>query len=318
MATRHGKFLLPLLALALGACESSSDLTGGSDARLTVQLTDAPGDLKEAQVKISKIILQGTLAGDSSSSRQEFAVSNAGYINLLTLAGGNFTNLVSNVTVKPGTYTQLRLVVDEAYVVTNDNRVFATSNAQLPSNVKATGELKCPGCSQSGFKVNFPGGIEVNQSSNVLLIDFDVKQSFGHEAGKSGKFIFKPVLHGVRKASKDESLGRISGTVSLAQGVTLPSCGGSAVTLAKFIPSATTGTTVRTGETEAANGQFNFRVSNLPAGSYTLGASPTVFSNGDTLTFTATATPATLTLASGENRTGVSYSVTAATCTPKS
>lgn len=315
MVTRYGRLLLPLLAgtLVLGACESSSGLTGGDSARLTIQLTDAPGDLKEARVKISKVILQGTVAGDSTASRQEFTPATSEYIDLLKLAGGKFQDLVSGVTVPPGTYTQLRLVVSDAYVVTSDNRVFATSGAQLPAGTSSAGELKCPGCGQSGFKVNFPGGIAVDAGSNTLLVDFDVKQSFGHEAGKSGKFILKPVLIGIKKSS-GATTGTISGTVSLAQGVALPACGGqAALDLTRFVPTATTGTTVRTGATTAAGA---YTVANLTPGSYTLGTDRVGFANGDTLTFAATPTPATVAVAAGQNATA-SYSVTAATCKVK-
>jgi hypothetical protein len=316
MAASHGKLLLPLLAgaLALGACESTGDLTGGDTPRLTVQLTDAPGDLKEAHVRISKVILQGTLTGDSASSRQEFPITSTGFIDLLKLSGGTFRELFSSVPVKPGRYQQLRLVVDEAYIVTRDNRVFSTSPlSQLPAGTTNGGELKCPGCKESGFKVSFPGGIEIGQSSNTLLIDFDAKQSFGHEAGKSGKFILKPVLRGIKRESTP-ALGSVAGTVSLAQGVTVPACGGqTGLNLTQFVPTVKADTSTFTGTT-AADGKFT--IANLRSGSYTLGVAPVGFANGDTLTFTATPNPASVAVAAGK-AAAAGYSVTAATCKAK-
>jgi len=317
MLGRLGRTVLPLFAgaLALTACESSGGLTAENDAKLTIQLTDAPGDLKEAWVKIDRLVLQGTVAGDSSSSRQEFTPTSTGYVNLLTLAGGKLQDLVSGVTVKPGTYQQLRVVVKDAYVRTHDNRVFATSGAQLPSGTTASGELVCPGCSQSGFKVNFPGGVTIDPAGNTLLIDFDVKQSFGHEAGKSGKFILKPVLHGIKTSTTQP--GRITGSVALAQGVTLPACGGQSTNdLSKFVPTAKVDTTTRTGTTVVSGGTATYTIAALRPGSYTLGVAPVGFANGDTLTFTAAATPASVTVASGATATA-GYTVSAAACKVK-
>lgn len=311
MVVRNRSLLLPLLAgaLFLGACEGSTGSLEPGGSRLTVQLTDAPGDLAEAQVRISKIVLQGTQTGDSTAARQEFPVSSTSWIDLLALTGGQVLELVDGASVQPGTYTQLRLVVDEAYIVTRDDRVFATAGAQLPAGTTADGELKCPSCAQSGFKVKFPGGIEVGEGATTLLVDFDVNQSFGHEAGKSGKYVLKPVLIGTRRTTTP--LGGIAGTVSLAQGVTLPACGGQAtLDLTRFVPTATVGTTTRTGTTQASGA---FTIASLPADTYALGVDRVAFANGDTLTFTATPTPASVTVASGATAPA-SYNVTAATC----
>lgn len=314
MVARNRPLLFSLLAgtLLLGACESASGSLEPGDARLTVKLTDAPGDLKEARVKVSKIILQGTGAGDSTAARQEFTPATTEWINLLSLAGGKLQDLVSGATVQPGTYTQLRLVVDGAYVVTSDNKVYATPGAALPAGVTSTGELKCPGCAQGGFKVIFPGGITVADAT-TLLVDFDVNQSFGHEAGNSGKYILKPVLIGSRQGGGTHS-GSIGGTVALAQGVAIPACGGqTAPDLTRFVPTAAAGTTLKTGTTSAGGA---YTIGAVAPGSYTLGVDRVGFANGDTLSFAATATPATVTVAPGAAATA-SYSVTSATCKAK-
>lgn len=316
MVARNRSMLFPVLAgaLFLGACEASTGSLEPGDASLTVQLTDAPGDLKEARVKLSRIILQGTGTGDSTAARQEFAVASTEWINLLDLAGGKLQNLVSGATVQPGTYSQLRLVVDGAYVVTRDNKVYATSGAALPPNVTSTGELKCPGCAQSGFKVVFPGGITVADAT-TLLIDFDVNQSFGHEAGNSGKYILKPVLIGTKKGGSGSAQpGTIGGMVTLAQGVTIPACGGqTGLDLARFVPTATSGTTLKTGATTAAGA---YTIGAVAPGTYALGVDRVGFANGDTLTFAAQANPASVTVASGATATA-GYSVTSATCKVK-
>lgn len=316
MVTRNGKLLFPLLvgALLLGACESTSGgITGDGTSRLSIQLTDAPGDLKEAWVRIDKVVLQGTEDRDSTSGRQEFTARNAGWVDLTKLAGGKVQDLVSGVAIRPGTYSQVRLVLSGAYIVTQGNEVYATSGAQLPAGVTAKGELKCPSCSTSGLKVEFPGGVKVDgTNAGTLVIDFDVNQSFAHEAGKSGTWIMKPVLRASKKGGDDrETTGEIEGKISVAQGVTIPACGGqTTLTLARFVPTATSGTTVKTGTVREGN---EYRIAAVAPGTYRLGVDRVGFANGDTLTFTAVATPASVTVKAGEDARA-DYTVSAAAC----
>lgn len=321
MVTRNGKLLFPLLAgaLVLGACDSGSGSldggpTAGATSTLSIQLTDAPGDLKEAWIKIDKVVLQGTESNDSTSGRQEFTVQNAGWVDLIKLAGGKVQDLVNGATIKPGTYSQVRLIVSGVYIRTNGNEVYATSGAQLPAGVTAKGEMKCPSCSTSGLKVEFPGGVKIDgTNAGTLVIDFDVNQSFAHEAGKSGMWVMKPVLRAAKKGGDDhnESTGEIEGKVALAQGVTIPACGGqTGLTLAKFVPTATSGTTVKTG---VVRENSEYKIAAVAPGTYTLGVDRVGFANGDTLTFTATADPRTVTVKAGEDAKS-NYSVTGATC----
>ncbi|HEX2090748.1 MAG TPA: DUF4382 domain-containing protein, partial [Longimicrobiaceae bacterium] len=296
MVTRHGKLLLPLLAGALLAgCEVSSGgpdgPVGAETARLTIQLTDAPGDLREAWVRIDRIILQGIVSGDSTSGRVELTPASTGYIELLKLSGGKLQDLVQGFTVQPGTYSQLRFVIGGAYIRTEDGRVFATEGAALPPGVAATGELRCPSCAQSGFKVIFPqGGVTIDAGNTTLVVDFDVNQSFGHEAGRSGKWILRPVLHATKR-NGGTSAGSIGGNVALAQGVTIPACGGqTALSLTRFVPTATSGTTVKTGAVTVTGTSATYTIASVAPGTYTLGVDRVGFSNGDTLSFTATAT----------------------------
>jgi hypothetical protein len=327
MFTRHGKLLLPALAgaLLLGACESSSGslsegLTGGDAARLTIQLTDAPGSVKEAWVRIDSIYLQGSVAGDSTSGRQAFAPKSGDWINLLTLAGGKLQDLVTGAAVKPGTYTQVRLVLNGMYIRTDAGNVYSLDGSQLPAGVTSNGELKCESCTRRGLVVQLPrGGVTIDAANTTLLLDFDVKQSIqGHEAGKSGQFILRPVILATKKDDHEAGPGSIKGTVALATGVTLPACGAqTALTLAKFVPTATSGTTVKTGTVALDGTTFKYTVSNVAAGTYAMGADRVGFANGDTLTFAATATPASVTVRAGEDARA-DYSVTGATCKVKS
>jgi hypothetical protein len=286
---------------ALAACDGGS--TSSHSPRLSVRLTDAPGDLSEAWVEIESISLVGS--GGQMVLRSE----STGLINLLTLKN-SVADLVQAAVVPAGTYSELRFVIGDAYIRTKTGAVFATSGATLPAGTTASGTLRCPSCAQSGLKVKLPGGsLTLEDSTKIVMVDFDVSESFGHEAGGSGQWVMHPVLH----ATDFAVAGSIAGTVALATGVSLPAtCGGSAVSLTQFVPKAIVGAdTVASGSVESTGA---YRIRYVAPGSYTMGqAPPLTFANGDSLIFASTATPPTVTVASGATATS-NYSVTAASC----
>ena len=298
--------LLPLAALALAACNDSGTSSNGP-ALVSIRLHDAPGDLKEAWVKVDQIYLQGTSSADSTSGKVVLLGTQTGWLNLTQLTGANFATLVNNAQVPAGSYSQLRFVVCDAYVVTQTGAVYATPGAALPAGVTATGSLQAPSACQSGFKVKLPGGVVTLESgATVLSVDFDVSQSFGHVAGQSGKWVMHPVM----TATSLTFAATISGTVSLATGVTLPTCGGAVVPLTQFVPRAVAGADSVSGVVQPA-GTYSMTVA---PNTYTMTYAPAYsFTNGDSLMVVAAPTPATATLASGGSAT-VNYSVTGATC----
>lgn len=282
----------------LGACDS----TGSDNARLTIKLTDAPGDLAEAWVEIEEIYLQG------SGGRVVLRDSSTGLVDLLTLKN-DVVDLVAGAVVPAGTYSELRFVIGDAYIRTESGTVYAKPGTSLPAGVTADGNLQCPSCAQSGIKVKFAGeGVTLEEESEVVLVDFDVSQTFGRRAGQSGQWVMHPVLNG----ADFSTTGSVAGTVSLASGVALPSCGGDTVSVTHFVPRALVGTdTIASGSVDATGA---FRIRYLAPGTYTLGHAPSLtFENGQSLAFTATATPASVTVASG-SAAAASYSITAATC----
>ena len=305
MFATHGRTLGALVAtaLALSAC---GDSVGSDTARLSIMLTDAPGDLAEAWVEIEQIYLQG------EGGRIVLRDQSTGLIDLLTLQN-DVAGLVQDAVVPAGSYSELRFVLGDAYIRTVDGAVHATQGAALPAGTTADGKLNCPSCAQSGLKVKLPGGaVSLDDESTILVVDFDVSQSFGHQAGRSGQWVMHPVLH----ATEFSVGGTISGTVTLAEGVTLPAtCGGAAVGLAHFVPRALIGAdTVASGAVDAS-GAYKIRF--LAPATYTLAHAPAItFEDGSTLGFTATATPASVTVTSGATATA-DYTITAATCTPK-
>lgn len=297
--------LAVVLAMAVSAgCED--EVTGGDGTgRLRINLTDAPGDLQEAFVQIGEIVL---LSDDGE--RVVIEPSITGFIDLLDLTNGRVLEIADAGNLPEGNYSELRIVIEDAYVQLNDGRIFATAGADLPAGETADGTLRCPSCAQSGFKVKFPqdeDGLVINGTTWVT-IDFDAAQSFGHQAGNSGQWIMHPVL---RAVATNHEYSQISGTVAFAAGVTPPTCGGAATTVQVFRPLATIGTETLGAVVDA---QGTYQLGTLMPGTYTMGyVGELTFTNGDSLTVVATPTPASVTLAEGDSVVA-NYSITAATC----
>ena len=63
-----------------------------------------------------------------------------------------------------------------------------------PAAEAATGTLRAPSYAQSGLKVKMAdGALELTGPTKILLVDFDVTQSFGHEANG---WVMHPVVTG--------------------------------------------------------------------------------------------------------------------------
>lgn len=225
MKRLHG--LIAVAAVSAAACSGGG---GGGTGRVTVRLTDAATPtVVTAVVTISKISLQGD-AGETVLTRTPATVS------LLALANETAT-LVEDAVVPAGTYQQLRFQITGGYIEVpaagGATEIFATSPSYegLPAGAQVAGELKMPSAAQSGIKVTMPASaLVVSQDSKIMLVDFDVAQSFGHEAGGSGSWVMHPVIKGV-----DFTLsGNVVTTLKLADGVTLPTVNGTALTLGDF------------------------------------------------------------------------------------
>ena len=186
----HGLLALVLLS---AACADPPLAPRGSGT-LTIQLTDAPGDIQAAVVTIAQVYLQGS-GGRTILRDLPFTV------DLVPLATTS-TVLLEDVQVAAGTYHDLRFVVTGAYLAVEEadgsTRLYASApdyNA-LPPGVTVDGELRLPSFATSGLKVKLPdGGLPVPASGVVtLVVDFDVAQSFGHAAGESGAWVMHPVI----------------------------------------------------------------------------------------------------------------------------
>ncbi len=204
-----------VVAFGLTACSDTNGIGGSDTSRVTVQLTDAPSaDVTAAVVTISKIYLSGSSA--DQATEDEVLMSTPVTTDLLTLSNDVMT-LVDGESVKAGTYGQMRFVIDGAYIVVNENgteKVYATDGYdQVPEDMTVDGTLKCPSCAQSGLKVTFPGGALDLENDANLLVDFNVEDSFGHQAGNSGMWIMHPSL----KATEVQLAGDVKVTAALSQ-----------------------------------------------------------------------------------------------------
>lgn len=183
-------------SLIFTACDSTSE--DGSRSTFKVQLTDAPADYDAVNIDIQAVRLHKKEEAEMDSSD-----SGSGWItileeplevDLLELTNGNEITLGA-VELEPGHYSQLRFVLGENNTITVDGQ---------------TMPLTTPSAQQSGLKLQLDANVEAGETY-TLLVDFDAARSIV-EAGNSGKYILKPVLHTVNLAEA----GSISGTVQPA------------------------------------------------------------------------------------------------------
>ncbi|MCY1081373.1 DUF4382 domain-containing protein [Archangium lansingense] len=215
---------LALFALAYGLVTSGC----GNQGSVTIKLTDAPGDFKAAVVTISEVYLQG-------EGGRVVLSDEATTTNLLTLANDT-KDIVKDAVVPEGKYSELRFVISGAYIEVEQedgsSRFYATSNdyAGLPEGATVSGILQTPSFSSSGVKVKFDGDVEVAGEQKVILVDFDVSQSFGKDRGQGDKWVMKPVIKGAEIIFS----GSVNVTLAKGEGVTLPTVDGTALTLGSF------------------------------------------------------------------------------------
>ena len=292
---RARRALVLLAAAALAACSDSS--TGNDTGRLSIKLTDAPGDVRAAVVTIERVYLQGSDEDGDDGSRvilRDTPVT----VDLLELRD-TIADLVEDAIVPSGTYHQLRFVISGAYIEVENadggSSWYATPGYALPAGITATAELKTPSWSASGFKVKLPGDrITIEGDQRVLLVDFDVSRSFFRELG-NGDWIARPNL----EATEFVATASLAATLDVADTVSLPSINGAAVTLAGFsavLSNALGGSETRALTDSDADGVYEADFRFLVPGSYTLDFR----APSDSIVFTTSpARPMAVTVSSG-------------------
>ena len=258
---KHAALVLPF-ALLLGACD---DTTAGGEGRISLALTDAPGDVAAAWVTIDRIYLQ---PGSEEEPDGEGDMDGRGHgrvdlmtddltVDLLTLAD-DIEGLVDDVPVPTGYYNQLRVVVPQACIaveseIDGELEYYSTAgfdaslvpledlDAAAPCASGEAGRLQTPSFAQSGIKVRFGSdeetGFEVTNGDHYLLLDFDVSQSFGHQAGGSGMWVMHPVI----KAAEVGLSAAITVNLTAADDVEFPEIAeGDTLSLGDFVADLST------------------------------------------------------------------------------
>jgi hypothetical protein len=293
-STRRVALCAVAAAAVLAGCDSQGP-TGTTS--LSVLLKDAPGDVQHAVVTVTEVDLVGT--GGVHVLTQTPAT-----VDLLTLAASAST-LVQDVEVPSGTYTELRFKISGACIAVDNGAggddIFATAgfDATLCGGT-ATGTLQSPSYAESGLKVTMAANaLRLTGTQKVLVVDFDVSQSFGHVAGGSGW-----VMHPVVTGGDIEATGSVHTTVQLGAGVTLPDLNGGATTLGQFSAALVQGVsdtvaTVPLTDPDA-DGVYTADFQFLMPGTYLLSLVPPTGINGVT---TDPATPLSVDVLSGQDLT---------------
>ena len=306
---RRGAALACATLATLAGCGEGSPTTGGAP-RLSILLTDAPGDFAKAVVTISEIYLQGE--GGRVTLRSTPYTG-----DLLTLANST-AELVKDAEVPAGSYSELRFVVTGGYVEVEQagggTAVYASSPsyAGLPAGTAVTGTLRMPSFAQSGLKVTLPeGGLTMAAEQKIVLVDFDVAQSFGHEAGNSGAWVMHPVV----TATEIQAAGGIAVSVTKDAAVTLPLVAGVQLGMgdleAVLTNAGGSSEKLRLVESAPGSGVWQARFLYAIPGAFTVDlAAPA------TVTLTTTETrPAAVSLASGGTATA-NFTLTAVAVAP--
>ncbi|MDX1645884.1 MAG: DUF4382 domain-containing protein [Longimicrobiales bacterium] len=171
-----------LLAVVTAACGVDDgvgiDKEGGAIVRdtgtkVTVLLTDAAADyIAAANVDIGRVEILP--AGDGGGPILLNEDGTEGYVNLLEFQGPA-TTPIAEAEIEPGVYGQLRLVVEGANVQLMAPYEFRGGGDEM--------DLFVPSGAQTGIKLNlrsedYPNGIEIVPGETVIVLDFDVNQSF--------------------------------------------------------------------------------------------------------------------------------------------
>ncbi|SMO51762.1 DUF4382 domain-containing protein [Fodinibius sediminis] len=195
------------VAVMLGftACDTTNENNSTQTGKIEVKLTDAPANYEAVNIDIEKVLLHKSADAevDTTESGEEDAedgwitiLEEPMEVDLLELTNGNDITLGS-AELEEGRYSQLRFVLGDNNTITIDGQ---------------TEPLTTPSAQQSGLKLQLNTDIE-SGTTYTLLVDFDAARSIV-EAGNSGKYILKPVLHAVNLAEAGSISGNVEPPVS--------------------------------------------------------------------------------------------------------
>lgn len=207
-----------LLTLPVAACDDATDAEFGT---VSIQLTDAPGDeVVEAWVTITDIYLQEESGENDPEGSRHYLLQDGDETHELLSLAEDVADLVVGEEVATGTYGQLRIVMSDGCLVTGEGTVFSSS-AGYDLCGAADGTLNMPSFEQTGAKVLL-NGLEVTGGQQILLLDFDVSDSFGKESGMANMWVMQPVIHAAEiSLTSGVAVTLSAGDVTLPEGFDL-------------------------------------------------------------------------------------------------
>jgi hypothetical protein len=146
--------------------------TNGIEGNLRLFLTDAPADYEAVWVTTSRVEVS-TAAADGEATWA--TLSDQPQTDDLLALRDDVTSILGDAELAPGTYQQLRMIVDSAHVVADGEERPLT----IPSGM------------QTGVKINLDLTIEPG-TVYALVLDFDAAESI-HETG-NGELIMRPTI----------------------------------------------------------------------------------------------------------------------------
>ncbi|WP_247716495.1 DUF4382 domain-containing protein [Sinomicrobium weinanense] len=176
----------------LSSCSSDDNNNSEQTAKISVRLTDAPGDYEAVYIDVQDVLVNRDASDSTEGGWESIGFVETGIYDLLELTGGTTTLLVEG-DIPAGRLEQVRLVLGDQNSVVIDGE-------EIP--------LTTPSAQQSGLKLNVHADLEAGFTYDFTL-DFDVDKSIV-KAGASGKYILKPVI----RVSTEVSSGIITGAVA--------------------------------------------------------------------------------------------------------
>lgn len=265
---RHHRITRTALAAALAvaslAATGCGDDNGPRYGTLAVVMTDAPfpyDSVARADIHVLRVDARLAEPSEQQAAQDADGSSNADdpsrawvtiatpdrTIDLLALHRGIVTDLGAE-TVPTGTYRGFRLVID-----TDRSSISLKDGTVLRGNT-APG-VQWPSAGQSGIKVKLTQPVRVTGDSTVLVLDFDLGNSFvlrGNTISQNG-LLFKPVIRAIAR----DVTGSIGGTVRAgsATGALVPGASVEVLRAGTTLGDTVSANVVATTSTDA-NGTF--------------------------------------------------------------
>ncbi|MBA0883365.1 DUF4382 domain-containing protein [Flavobacterium undicola] len=230
--------LIAFICLSLVGCNSNDD--SEQTSRLSVRMTDAPGDYDAVYIDVQDVLIKSGTDNNDDEGWVSIGDVTPKVYNLLDLTGG-VNVLLADEIVPSGFLGQVRLVLGDDNTVVKDG---------------VTYPLKTPSAQQSGLK------LKINQTlvGGVMydfLLDFDVEHSVV-KAGNSGNYNLHPVIRVSTMATSGVIKGRISPVLEGFQ----------------VLASVQVGTTTTVSAYADEFGAF--QLNGIPAGTYDVKLTPAV------------------------------------------